>query len=204
MKVLLLILTSILAGCTAITDEIASFQKTRIEVFERENYTPQSSEGSLHKHIEGLARQLFDTTNGLDVNRPMIVGTFLPANTLSSENNANLKAFGLQLQESFATFSTQAGLKVIEYKTLPSVMITDEADIMLSRDVKKLNGRIQAEYMLTGTYVQQENSLVVNVRLINIMDKSLVAAATDYLPLNSMYSHSKIKMKDNQLYRGEY
>ena len=134
----------------------------------------------------------------------MIVGTFLPAKSLKSESDNSIQPYGLQLQESFATFSTQAGLKVIEYKTLPSVQVTNEADLMLSRDVEQLSQRVQAEYMLTGTYIQQENSLIVNVRLINILDKSLVAAATDYLPLNSVWSHSKVKLKDTQLYSGEY
>lgn len=204
MKILVILLASLLAGCSAITNEVAAFQKSRIEVIEREHYTPSSEEGQLHWHIERLARQLFDTSNAIDINRPVIVGTFLPAKSLKSESNQSIQPYGLQLQESFATFSTQAGLKVIEYKALSSVHVTDGADVMLSRDIEQLSQRVQAEYMLTGTYIQQENSLIVNVRLINILDKSLVAAATDYLPLNSVWSHSKVKLKDQQLYRGEY
>jgi hypothetical protein len=44
----------------------------------------------------------------------------------------------------------------------------------------------------------------VNVKLISVNDKALVAAATDYMPLNSMWSQSKVQMKNGQLIRGQY
>lgn len=182
----------------------SSYNDNKVDNTPRESYQPASEEGKLHQYIEKLARQLFDTANLLDASQPIIVGTFLPANSLKSEENANLAAFGVQLQESFATLSAQAGLNVIEYKSLPGVMITDNADVMLSRDLGKLDGKIQAQYLLTGNYLQQENSLIVNVKLISVSDRSLVAAATDYLPLNSMFSQNKVRLKDGMLYRGQY
>lgn len=193
-----------MTGCSAYEQGYASYQDDKIDNTPREHYQPATEEGMLHKHIEKLARQLFDTANLVDTTQPVIVGTFLPANSLKPEEDSNLMAFGIQLQESFATLSAQAGLNVIEYKSLPGVMITDNADIMLSRNLTKLKSKIQAQYLLTGTYVQQENSLIVNAKLISVNDRSLVAAATDYLPLNSMYSHSKVRLKDGMLYRGQY
>jgi TolB-like protein len=193
-----------LSGCSALEQEYAAYQDKKLDNTPRESYQPASQEGKLHQYIENLARQLFDTANILDANQPIIVGTFLPANSLSSEQDASLKSFGLQLQESFTTLSTQAGLKVIEYKSLPGVVITEDADLMLSRDLTKLNKHVAAQYLLTGNYLQQENSLIVNVKLISVNDKSLVAAATDYLPLNSLFGHDKVRLKDGMLYRGEY
>jgi len=115
-----------------------------------------------------------------------------------------LMPYGIQIQESFATFATQAGLNIVEFKTLPRVKVTKMADIMMSRAVDELDPRINADYMITGTYMQQQSSLVVNVRLIRVFDKTIIAAATDYLPIDSMWSHSKVQMKNNQIYRGEY
>ncbi|MDC2891139.1 FlgO family outer membrane protein [Psychrosphaera sp. 1_MG-2023] len=197
-----LLLIWLLAACSSVSDPLLAGVK---QVDEKpKSYQPQSSEGSLHFHVERLARQLFDTANGFDVSRPMVVGTFLPAERYDNKNNAALVPYGIQIQESFATFATQAGLKVIEFKTLPAVKITNNADIMMSRDVNDLDSRVSADYMLTGSYTQQQNSLVVNVRLIRVFDKTIVAAATDYLPLNSMWSHNKVQIKDSRLYRGEY
>lgn len=204
MKYLSLLILACLTGCSAMEQKYSSYNDNKVDNTPRESYQPASEEGKLHQYIEKLARQLFDTANLLDASQPIIVGTFLPANSLKSEENANLAAFGVQLQESFATLSAQAGLNVIEYKSLPGVMITDNADVMLSRDLGKLDGKIQAQYLLTGNYLQQENSLIVNVKLISVSDRSLVAAATDYLPLNSMFSQNKVRLKDGMLYRGQY
>lgn len=204
MKRLAIISSLLITGCSSVADKLSAIQKEQIEVIPRVAYQPELDDRSLHAHVEQLARQLFDTTNAFDVSRPVIVGTFLPAETLGSESNANIASYGLQLQESLVTFATQAGLNVVEFKTLPSVKVQPKADVMMSRKVKDLSDRVAADYMLTGTYVQQESNLMVNVRLIRIFDKMVVAAATDYVPLSSMWSHSKVKMKNNQLYRGEY
>lgn len=204
MKICILLLVAFMTGCASVADKISAIQREQIEVIPRVAYTPDLAERSLHAHVEQLARQLFDTTNVFDVSRPLIVGTFLPAEHLSMEQDAAIVSYGLQLQESFTTFAAQAGLNVLEYKTLSGVKITPTSDVMLSRNTKELNHHIAADYMLTGTYVTQENSLMVNVRLIRIFDKAIMAAATDYVPLSSMWSHTKIKLKNNQLYRGEY
>lgn len=204
MKLFILFLVTFLTGCGAVSDSLQSLSKSQVEVVPRLQYQPSSNEGQLHGYIEQLARQLFDTANTIDVNRPLIVGTFLPAQTLTAESNKELMPYGIQLQESFMTFSTQAGLNVVEFKTLSAIKVTPNADLMISREVAELNERIKAEYLLTGTYMQQQNSLIVNVKLINFADKSLVAAATDYIPLNSMWSHNKVQMKNQRLYRGEY
>jgi len=75
---------------------------------------------------------------------------------------------------------------------------------MLSRDADELDSLVNADFMLTGTYIQRESSLIVNVRLINVSNKKVVAAATDYIPINSMWNHSKISMRNQQLHRSEY
>lgn len=204
MKYASVLLVIALAGCSSITKELNAFKDIEKQRVIDNQYRPSSHEGNLHNHVERLARQLFDTANVIDVTSTVAIGTFLPAKTLQLDKDSELSAISLQLQESFSTLVTQVGLTVIEYKSLPGVMVTDNADIMLSRDVTKLGGGVSVQYLLTGNYIQQENSLIVNAKLINVLDKSLVAAATDYVPLNSLYSHEKIKVKDGMLYRGEY
>lgn len=204
MKYLYLAIVIFLSGCSAITQELEAYAKTDIEPKPRDNYQPTSEEGQVHDYVESLARQLFDTSYGLDMSQSVIIGTFLPAGSLTPEMNHALKAYGIQLQESFSTLSMQAGLSVIEYKSLSGVMVTNEADVMLSRDKSKLNQKFNAQYLLTGNYIEQENSLVVNVKLIALSDKRLVGAATGYIPTNSFYSQNKVKLKNGHLYRGEY
>ena len=79
-----------------------------------------------------------------------------------------------------------------------------QGDAMLSRDINELNNNISADYFLTGTYTTQENSTIVNIRLIQVPENIVLAAATDYVPNDTMWSKSKISLKNNQIYRNEY
>jgi TolB-like protein len=158
----------------------------------------------LHDYAEQLARQLFDTSGYIDSSNGIVIGTILPADTLSPSDNLKLSHIGLQLQESFTTLATQAGLKVIEYKTLNNVELISNADLMLSRDVNKILDNVNAQYVLTGTYIPMENDIIVNVRLIESYSKTIVAAATATVPLGTLWDHNKVKIQNHGLYRGEY
>ncbi len=159
---------------------------------------------SLHKHVEKLARQLLSTSQFIDTNNTVAVGTILPTMISSGEPLPSHTALGLQIQESLMTFATQAGLKVLEYKTMPNIKISEQADKMLSRQVDDLNPTMAADYFLTGTYTLQETNTMVNIRLIQVPENIVLAAATDYVPNDAMWSASKVTLKNNQIYRNGY
>jgi hypothetical protein len=161
-------------------------------------------QNTLHRQIENLARQLFSTAQAIDGTRTVAIGTILPTFTSSGGTLPLDSAMGVQIQESLMTFATQAGMKVIEYKTMPAIKIGPQGDAMLSRDINELNNNISADYFLTGTYTTQENSTIVNIRLIQVPENIVLAAATDYVPNDTMWSKSKISLKNNQIYRNEY
>lgn len=159
---------------------------------------------TLHKHVEQLARQLLTTSQTFDNLGVIAVGTVLPAYTASGESLPQDEAVSLQVQESLITFATQAGLRVVEYKTRPTIKITQAADKMLSRHVEELTQSIAADYFLTGTYSKQENSTLVNIRLVKIPENIVLAAATDYVPNDVMWRDSKVIMKYDHIYRRAY
>ena len=156
---------------------------------------------TLHGHVEKLVRQLFSTSQLIDITNTVAVGTILPTILPSGESLPANSALGRQIQESLMTFVTQAGLKVVEYKTMPNIKINGQADRMLSRKVSELIPTVSADYFLTGTYTRQENSTLVNIRLIQIPENIVLAAATDYVPNDTMWSQTKVRMKHNQIYR---
>ena len=159
---------------------------------------------TLHRHVEKLVTQLLSTSQLIDKTNTVAVGTILPTMDTSGESLPSRSALGLQIQESLMTFASQAGLKVIEYKTMPNIKISAQADKMLSRQVNELSPTITADYFLTGTYTLQENNTIVNIRLIQVPENIVLAAATDYVPNNVMWSSSKVALKNNQIYRNGY
>ncbi|MGS2720627.1 FlgO family outer membrane protein [Paraglaciecola aestuariivivens] len=171
------------------------------QVLSAQEPAPYYNSNSLHWHVEKLTRQLLNTSATFNTARPVAVGTILPSHPMDGEPLPQHLALGSQIQQSLMTFATQAGLKVIEYKTMPSIKINQQGDAMLSRNIDELNTNIAAHYFLTGTYTLQENSTLVNLRLIQVPDNIVLAAATDYVPNDVMWRGAKVTLQNNYIYR---
>jgi len=184
-----------IAGCSSVDEQdeslLANIKQVEVDL-------------GIHERIINLGNNLFNTSNSIDLNKGVAVGTFLPLSQFNGKSMPTNNLLGYQIQESFVTVGTQAGLKVIEFKTMNAIKFSEKQDIMLSRQIADLPKDIAADYFLTGNYVQQEQRYVINARLINIKTQQVVAAATDYLPLDIMADLNKTTLKSNLLYRKEY
>jgi hypothetical protein len=226
MRIIIIIISfSFITACSNLTGD---FFKTKDHIEAKipaQQVINSTSENLIHNHITRLANTLFSSAKNINISQSVAVGTFLPV-TLRSEQSGNERIkleksklekihIGLQIQESFITLGTQAGLKIIEYKTMSSIKLQQGSDVMLSRDIKNLHKKINAQYFLTGTYSEQENSIVVNARLIELSSQNVVAAATDYIPTVSLRSKQDLMqnkqdkqqittMKNNMLYRKSF
>jgi TolB-like protein len=198
---LMILIGTLVCGC-ALTDLMS--KSNDVDDVDDVTSSITHSSNALHKHVENLTRQLLSTSQLINTAKTVAVGTILPTTLSSGESLPSHSTLGLQIQESLITFATQAGLKVIEYKTTPNIKISEEADKMLSRRIDELDPTISADYFLTGTYTLQENSTIVNIRLIQVPENIVLAAATDYLPNDVMWSASKVTLKNNQIYRNGY
>lgn len=225
MRVLItLICFSCISACSNLSNNVLESANDSVPV-KPEQKINDSSEFTIHQHVTRLANTLFSSAKNIKLNQSVAVGTFLPVSLLNEKDKLEKNHIGLQIQESFITLGSQAGLKIIEYKTMSSIKIQPGSDVMLSRNIKNLNKKINAQYFLTGTYSEQENSLVVNARLIELSSQNVVAAATDYIPTISLHSKEDLlrsrqelmqskkdlleskqitTMKNNQLYRKSF
>ena len=159
---------------------------------------------SLHDHVTRIGNKLFMSAKHIELKQGVAVGTFIPINKLDGKSLPSDDYLGHQIQESFVTVGTQAGLNVIEFKTTSAIKFQDNHDLMLSRTAKDVSKSIDAQYFLTGTYTEQEQSFIVNARIIDLKTKAVVAAATDYIPLDVLFKSQKTSMKHEMLYRKAY
>ena len=158
----------------------------------------------IHHYVAQLAKQLFFTAKPIQLEQSVAVGTFLPTERINGKNMPAKNLLGQQIQESFMTLATQAGLNVIEFKTTTAIKMQHNQDLMLSRQVSDINPYVQADYYLTGTYTAQQKNIVINARLIETQSQKVIAAATDVIPANVMWEQGKVMMNDKNIYRTAY
>ncbi len=111
----MILICALLSGC-AITDLMN--KSNNLTHLKASNIHPSKT---LHRHVENLVRQLLNTSQFDDNTSTIAVGTILPTMHSGGESLPSHTALSLQIQESLMTFATQAGLKVIEFKTMPSI-----------------------------------------------------------------------------------
>lgn len=200
MKTLFIVLPSLLlmacANLMPFSDENQRNQTSALSELKKDSF---------HSYISALANQLFYSGNRLQLNETIAVGSFLPIDDLQGKKLPQGSSLGQQIQESMVTLATQAGMNVIEFKTTNTLKLENNLDIMLSRDLDKINKNIGIDYFLTGTYTFAHNGLSINARLIDVTNSSVVAAATDVIPGYVAMSlagqtHHKQQTFDHQLY----
>lgn len=189
--------SALLLGCAnepkvTVSKEARVFNKTTV------------SERNLHSFAKQLAVSMFDTMPKLNADNRIAVGTFLPESDLHNQTNAQLVSLGNQVQSSLQTLYTQVGANVIEFKASEYINIADNQDIMLSRTQNDLANKLAINYFLTGTISQVESGFIVNARLIDLIDKRVVSAATEMFPANINWQENKVLLRDGKLYRSNY
>lgn len=198
-----LVALTLLSACSSVDEYASDSDESFWQANENNDIESRDNAQQLliHKSITRLANKLFSNAKKISLSQTVAVGTFLPIHLTNTPNLAEQHFIGLQIQESFITLAAQAGLGVVEFKTSSTIKITEDADIMLSRNIKDLQNDVDAQYFLTGTYSEHGKKLMVNARIIELSNQRVVAAVTDYIAMPSLTNEQKTTMKNNLLYR---
>jgi TolB-like protein len=85
--------------------------------------------------------------------------------------------FGVLLGEHMMHQLHVRGFKVIDFKSMGAIEIGSASDHVMTRDVSKLKTELNIHYALAGTVSTQGSGYVVNARLIDLTDQTIVATA---------------------------
>lgn len=195
----LALLVILLTGCAAQQPE------PTVPLPVRQVSTVGLSPQPLGFYTERLATQLFQQQRWEQGWRHQIaVTSFLPVRQLSLEQSESQQIdLANQLAESLLTETVQRGYLVVDVRLRSAVLLKQDHEQALSRLLAELQQQDQARILLTGTYAPQEDGLIVNVRLIDIPTQQVLAAATDYIPDNVLWSAEKMLKRGNFLYRSD-
>jgi len=115
---------------------------------------------------------------------PVMVTTFVDNNDL-----AKTSRFGRLLQEHITSRLVQLGYSVREIKLTRTINIDPKSgETVLSRDLSKISGELQAQAILAGTVARSDRMLYLSARLIAPENSNIIAS----------YDH-QLYMDDNLL-----
>lgn len=195
------LLVALLMGCT----NYAEPQPASPPVLRHEPDTGLNSR-SLDYYTQRLATTLFTdlVKNSTTSYKQLAISSFLPIRQLSLDGlNAQEIELADQLAESMLTEAVQRGYAAVDVRLRKELLLKADHEQAFSRQLTELRQQHRADALLSGTYTEQEDGFIVNVRLIDLNSQQVLAAATDYVPGNVMWSTEKMRKRGGYLYRSE-
>lgn len=165
---------------------------------------PPSSLGNVEYETYLLANELFVNVNAPQGARYAVVG-FVPADTMkyNGEEQHPMMMLGHQLEQGLITEATKRGYVTQEFKLSNDIMISEDSDRVLTRDIERLSALERVDYYVTGTMLHQQSGSIVNARIINVQTKEVVAAATRFFPIDLFWEQEQVTSRNGMLYRTE-
>lgn len=132
---------------------------------------------ALNQLVKGVAYDLMESNEYATPRTPVAVTSFVNLETLEDTN-----WLGNQIQESFMHELHLHGLTVVDFKTTGSIRVTKTGDFSLTRDWQELQNRHIIDYVVTGTMNPQDDGLMLNVRMVGMQSRVVVATAQAFIP----------------------
>ena len=186
----------LLAGCSTLEEPKSQFAQT--------NTGDVSALGNVEYHTYMLANELFADVGPARQSRYAVVG-FVPVDSMkySADHQHPLMLLGHQLEQGMITEATKRGFSTQEFKLSNDIIVSNESDRVLTRDIDQLSNIERVDFYITGTMVYQESGAVVNARIINARNKNIVAAATRFFPAELFWREEQVTTRNGKLYRTE-
>ena len=190
------LLLGLLSGCSSSDEPKSQFAQT--------DASDVSALGNVEYHTYMLANELFADVGSARQSRYAVVG-FVPADTMkySAGHQHPLMLLGHQLEQGMITEATKRGFSTQEFKLSNDIIVSNESDRVLTRDIDQLSNIERVDFYITGTMVYQESGAVVNARIINARNKNIVAAATRFFPAELFWQEEQVTTRNGKLYRTE-
>ncbi|WP_417359951.1 FlgO family outer membrane protein [Gallaecimonas pentaromativorans] len=148
----------------------------------------QAAHAPLDTFVGQLTDKLVQNARYVDYKTPMVVATLVDSHALSKGT-----ALGQAMAESFTSHLHQAGYTLVDLKSQGAVNITQDGDFIFSRDADKLRAKLPVDFVLAGTYETSPEGVNVNVRIIGIKSKLVVASAEGFLPAKALGADSELQ-----------
>ncbi len=133
---------------------------------------------------EELARQLVANRRGVEPGERLIFTTLVNLDHLRQTSK-----FGRAMSESLATQLFQHGYGVVELRKMARIVVRDDkGEMVLSRDALNLARQYSANAIVAGTYALTPQTVIINVKLLDVRSHEVLSVAGLELSRNSAIS----------------
>lgn len=144
-------------------------------------YANQAAE--LAETIRKMAVQLFDNLEDPDPELGLLADGIAVSSFVDLKKLSRTSSFGRYLAEQLMTEFQQKGYTVIEVRKSNAIIIQEKhGEYGLSRDVQEINTAVAARTMITGTYTIAGDQIMVNAKVVDNKDATLLSSATVLFP----------------------
>jgi len=91
---------------------------------------------------------------------------------------------GQTISEQFIHELHIRNLRVVDYKLMGSIQVTDKGEFGMTRDWTKLNKNVDVTRILTGTMSRNEEGVILNIRIVNANNNVVESTSSAFIPHN--------------------
>lgn len=134
-----------------------------------------------HAVTDALVAELRKNHPSFHRRKPILVASFVDRISLDSSSE-----LGILISDHVSSRFTQQGFRIVEPKLRENLAIRKEkGDFILSRDVEKLAQENKAYAVVVGTYTETRDLLDFTAKLIQIVDRQVLASVDAKIPLGT-------------------
>jgi len=141
---------------------------------------PVGSNGEIDDKIVELADSLLATSRIAKED----IGNIAVTSFVDLHRLSRTTSFGRTLGETFFNELFIRGFNVADFRGQHSLTVNPTGEFFITRDVRKINKKIDNSYVLVGTFTSIDKKVLINARIMDNRTGRVVASAKTYYQTN--------------------
>ncbi|GAB1410404.1 FlgO family outer membrane protein [Desulfovibrionales bacterium] len=168
----------VLGGCEASTGRLAQQPKEPTYKDAAKTELIKTNYAATDKLLKSLKRPL-------DPSLPLVVATLVNIDELTESSR-----LGRLVSEQIGARLSAHNYQVVELKLRGDIFVKQtEGELLLSREVKNIMLNHKAQAVVVGTYSEAKNFLYLNIKIVSVLDNTIIGAHDYVLPIDKNIRH---------------
>jgi TolB-like protein len=201
---IIITISILFTACSQNNTHINNSYKTKSSIFFNTNNTYDD----LDTTIGEIANQLLvNIKSSTQKNNKLALTSFVNLNEFTQTSD-----FGRALGESLFNELHVRKFKLLDYRSLDTILVNKTGEFSLTRDILKLKDSIPEALIVVGTYsLLENNKIVINTRIINNFTSDVLSTSKVVYKYQDCKKFNlcgdkfkKVKIKNNQFIQDDY